>query len=443
VDRKVYGRAAVGLLSLAGAWLLASSPTPVAAQSPDDISASMVRITTPTRQGTGVVVALDSGGATILTASHVLLGAQEYEVIFAADPNRAPAKSSPANLRGWEPDDETYGLAAFRVSAPIPSAVKAAAFGSAESLRPLDGLVYNGYPNKTASIQYFVLNFSAPAGRTFSTDRAIGEGASGGAIVRAGKVVGIASARSGVQTFAVKSEVVLSTLRGWKIELPDPGAAPGNGTNRPPKAGSIEVKIDGDSSLLSTNRIGLMGATKFTLSAKDVSDPDGDPLTYVWDFGDGSATPPSAPLVEKIYRDVNKFHVRLFVTDGKHANVLAGETDITIRDVTGTWVLTIRNDPNRPIKLPERMTVTLNHKGNLLDGRIVPEASNRPTVLSGEVRHPGSVWFGSESAWWNDGEDAYFELKVSDGFLAVQMTNALPGRCGSTITCQSAFFQKQ
>jgi hypothetical protein len=443
MERKVYGRALVGLSGLATAWLLATPLTPVVAQSPDDISASIVRITTPTRQGTGVVVALDNSGATILTASHVLLGAQEYEVIFAADPNRTPVKSSPATLRGWEPDDETYGLAAFRVSAPIPSAVKAAVFGSADSLHPLDGLVYNGYPNKTTSIQYFALNFSAPAGRTFSTDRAVGEGASGGAIVRAGKVVGIASARSGVQTFAVKAEVVLSTLRGWKIQLPDPGATAGNGTNRPPTAGSIGVTITDDSSSLSTNRIGLMAATKFTLSAKDVSDPDGDPLTYIWDFGDGSAAPPSAPTVEKIYRDVNKFRVRLQVTDGKHPNVLAGETDITIRDVTGTWLLTIKNDPNQPIKLPERMIVTLNQKGNLLDGRIVPENSNRPTVLSGEVRHSAKVWFGSESAWWNDGDDAYFELKVSDGFLAVQMTNAIPGRCGASLACQSAFFQKQ
>ena len=443
MNRKVYWRAVVGLLGLAGVWLLATPPMSVVAQSSDDISASIVRITTPNRQGTGVVVALDDGGATILTASHVLLGAQEYEVIFAADPNRAPVKSSPASLRGWEPDDETYGLAAFRVSAPIPAGVKAAPFGSADSLRPLDGLVYNGYPHKTASIQFFALNFSAPAGRTFSTDRAIGEGASGGAIVRGGKIVGIASARSGAQTFAVKSEVVLSTLRGWKIEVADPAAAPGTGTNRPPKAGSIEVKIEDDSSSLSHNRVGLMAATKFTLIAKDVSDPDGDTLTYLWDFGDGSAAPPSAPQVEKIYRDVNKFRVRLFVTDGKHANVLAGETDITIRDVTGTWLLTIKNDPGSPTRLPERMTVTLNQRGNLLDGRIVPENSNRPTILSGEVRHSAKIWFGSESAWWNDGDDAYFELKVSDGFLVVQMTNATAGRCGATMPCLSAFFQKQ
>ena len=437
MDRKVYGRIVVGLLVLAGGWLLATPSTSVVAQSADDIASSMVRIATPTRQGTGVVVALDNDGVTILTASHVLLGAQEYEVIFAADPSRSLFKSSPANLRGWEPDDETYGLAAFRVTGPPPPAVKAAAFGSADSLRPLDGLVYNGYPNKTTAIQYFSLNFSAPTGRTFSTDRAIGEGASGGAIVRGGKVVGIASARSGGQTFAVKSEVVLSTLRGWKIELPDPGG------NRPPRAGSIEVTVGDDSNPFSANRVGLMAATKFTLSAKDTSDPDGDALTYIWDFGDGRAAPPSAPVVEKIYREVGKFRVRLFVTDGKNANVLARETDITIRDVTGRWLLTIENDPKQATKLPNRMIVTLNQRGDQLDGRIEPENSNVPTLLSGRVRHPANVWFGSESPWWNGREDTYFDLEVSDGYLVVQMKNAKPGLCGSGVACQSAFLQKQ
>ena len=82
VDRKFYGRAVVALLGLAGAWMVPATPMRVVAQSSDDISASIVRITTSSRQGTGVVVALDNGGATILTASHVLLGAQEYEVML-------------------------------------------------------------------------------------------------------------------------------------------------------------------------------------------------------------------------------------------------------------------------------------------------------------------------------------------------------------------------
>ncbi len=421
-----------------GIWIVATVLTSVAAQSPSDISASIVRISTASRQGTGVVVAVDGSGASIVTASHVLLGEEEYEVVFAADQDRRPFKSSKSNLHGWEPQDDIYGLAAFRVTGAIPGTVKPAAFGTAESLQPLDALVYNGFPGRAVDVQYFNASFSAPAGRTFSIDRSIGEGASGGAIVKDGKIVGIASARGGLQTFAVKSEVVVTTLRGWKVDLP----ADSNAANRPPTSGSIDVTYAG-SSLLSNNRVGLMAATKFTLTAKGISDPDGDQITYNWDLGDGTPAPPSSPRVEKIYKEVNKFHVRLFVTDGKHPVLLAGETDITIRDVSGTWLLTIKNDPSQSPPLPERLTVTLNQKGNLLDGRIVPDNGSRPTTLTGEVRHPAQVYFGSEHAWWNDEEDSYFELEVSDGLMVVQMRNAVPGRCGPGIKCLSAFFQKQ
>ena len=39
------------------------------------------------------------------------------------------------------------------------------------------------------------------------------------------------------------------------------------------------------------------------------------------------------------------------------------------------------------------------------------------------------VQFGSESAWWNDDSDAYFDLYVSDGALMIQMMNFKPNRC--------------
>ena len=64
-------------------------------------------------------------------------------------------------------------------------------------------------------------------------------------------------------------------------------------------------------------------------------------------------------------------------------------------------------------------------------------------ALTGYVEHPNRVHFGSESAWWNDQSDAYFDLYVSDGALFIQMMNRIPGRCGPQIPCQSALMKKQ
>ena len=80
-------------------------------------------------------------------------------------------------------------------------------------------------------------------------------------------------------------------------------------------------------------------------------------------------------------------------------------------------------------------------EGQVVAGTLSAVVDGRRIQLRAGER--GTFPAGSVHRWWNDGDDAYFELKVSDGFLAVQMTNAIPGRCGATITCQSAFFQKQ
>ena len=206
--------------------------------------------------------------------------------------------------------------------------------------------------------------------------------------------------------------------------------------NKPPSTGTIEVD--------QFNGVGLVAATKFTLRAQGISDPDGDTLRYRWDFGDGSAPPPSSPQVTKVYDRVNRFQVRLYVTDGKVADdVLAAETYITVRDITGTWHLTLRRDPSARYEVPTSYEITLTQQGNQLSGRITPTGSNRPTLLTGSVEHPTRVQFGSESAWWNDDSDAYFDLFVSDGALMIQMRNFQKHRCGPQIPCLDALMNKQ
>jgi TIR domain/PKD domain len=223
-----------------------------------------------------------------------------------------------------------------------------------------------------------------------------------------------------------------------------PAPAVRQAPNRPPTTGRIHVAIPDGGGLLELNRTGLMSATRFVLTATDITDPDGDRIRYTWDFGDGSAAPPSSARVEKVYREVDKFQVKLFVNDGKLENdLLVAETDITIRSVTGTWLLSLERDPKADYPLPTQYEITLLQDKSQLSGRITPGGSNRPTVLSGNVAHPARIQFGSESAWWNDTSDAYFDLKISDGNLAIQMTNTTPNRCGPQIPCAGARAYKQ
>ena len=249
-------------------------------------------------------------------------------------------------------------------------------------------------------------------------------------------------------------------VKGWP-RTPDPDTAPPSAEpaavpavpaavkaaeNRPPTTGRIDVKLAagaGDG-LMATNRVGLVSATRFVLTAQGITDPDGDDIRYRWDFGDGSASPPSAASVEKVYDRVRRFQVKLLVNDGKlPADLLAGETDVTIRDVSGTWELNLTPDPLARYAVPTRYTVTLVQQETELSGRILPTGSSRSTVLTGRVEHPARVSFGSESAWWNDDSDAYFDLQVSDGAIFVQMTNRTPNKCGPQIPCRSLLANRQ
>jgi hypothetical protein len=217
-------------------------------------------------------------------------------------------------------------------------------------------------------------------------------------------------------------------------EARPPQTAKAAAPNRPPTTGKIEI--------VPYYNEGLVSATKFVFTAKDISDPDGDPLKYIWDFGDGSPPPKSAASVTKTYDRVNRFDVKLFVNDGKLSeDMLAAEAQVTVRDVTGTWILTLVRDPKAAVALPTKFTINLTQQGNTLSGRIIPDGTNRPTLLTGWVEHPNRVYFGSESAWWNDDSDAYFDLQL--GSLAFQMSSPNGKRCGTQLPCLSASARRQ
>ena len=83
-------------------------------------------------------------------------------------------------------------------------------------------------------------------------------------------------------------------------------------TNRPPVA-----------NIVANATTGFAPAT-FTFDASGSSDPDGDPLTYSWDFGDGASS--GFRKVSHTYNDAGVYTVKLVVSDGS----LTDETTVLI-----------------------------------------------------------------------------------------------------------------
>ena len=85
--------------------------------------------------------------------------------------------------------------------------------------------------------------------------------------------------------------------------------------NKPPSA-SLSI---------SPNGVGMAAATQFALDGGASSDPDQDPLTYSWSFGDGSTG--SGRQTTHVYDSEGTYSVTLTVSDGK------GESDTEMDSV--------------------------------------------------------------------------------------------------------------
>src|SRR5213592_2967158 len=79
--------------------------------------------------------------------------------------------------------------------------------------------------------------------------------------------------------------------------------------------------------------IGLVAATPIAFSAARANDPDGDPLSYTWDFGDGATA--SEQMPRHVYNTIGSFSVKCTVTDGKHSDT--SSISVMVRSLAGNW----------------------------------------------------------------------------------------------------------
>ncbi len=207
------------------ACLLLLTPAVLSAQDVDQALASTVQIS-GTRQGTpvrgsGFVVALNRGVATVMTASHVIEGAT-FEVTFAASGNQR-FEVPHGDLLEMESGNPN-GLAIFQVRGETPSGVVALDFDTSSPPRVGESLRLIGFPQRSRTPLTKSRAFSGRSGNLLLLDLPVGEGFSGGPVLRDGRVVGVVTGEDLLVTYAVSSIVAKGFLAGSKGL---PGTVPG------------------------------------------------------------------------------------------------------------------------------------------------------------------------------------------------------------------------
>ncbi len=124
------------------------------------------------------------------------------------------------------------------------------------------------------------------------------------------------------------------------------------------------------------NTQGFVDVTAFTATVEGC-DYEGDPVTYAWDFGDGTTA--NTPSVSHVYRTTGTFSATLVVSDGKDSSQPSTFT-ITIASLTGRWRVGTTNDFFDLVQSQTRVTGTYTS----------PAGSGSGTV-SGTFQHPVPV----------------------------------------------------
>jgi OOP family OmpA-OmpF porin len=139
-------------------------------------------------------------------------------------------------------------------------------------------------------------------------------------------------------------------------------------TNRPPSA-RLGAPAEGE-----VNAI-------LSFTGEGSSDPDGDPLTYTWDFGDGTpaASSPS-PTATHRYAQIGNYPVRLTVSDGRGGSDMASRT-----------VAIVRREVIRSDVLFDFDKATLKPEGIRALDSLVQQLKNDPSLRADIVGHTDGV----------------------------------------------------
>jgi PKD repeat protein len=142
-------------------------------------------------------------------------------------------------------------------------------------------------------------------------------------------------------------------------------------TNEPPPPPTVSV----------TPTTGLQAARSFAFSAQ-ATDPDGDALTFNWDFGDSSTG--TGQNASKVYNNAGNFTATVTASDGEESST--GSASVTVRGMAGTWRGAIQVSPDFPF------TLTLSQNGTNVTGSFRDDLGIFPPgTVAGTVSGPNQV----------------------------------------------------
>jgi hypothetical protein len=180
----------------------------------------------------------------------------------------------------------------------------------------------------------------------------------------------------------------------------------GKKTNKAPVPGTIDV---------TPKFTGIASATEFTLAANGFSDPDGDVLTYTWNFGDGGAG--QGQSVKHVFGAPSQFTVTVTASDGKGGQATSQPASVAVKSLQARWQSTQGNIVR---------TWFIQQAGTTLGGTYTNTSCAGNGTLTGTASNPRNVHI--------DAAISCYDHCLFDGVLDDAANNLSGNACGAQLT---------
>lgn len=152
-----------------------------------------------------------------------------------------------------------------------------------------------------------------------------------GGVAAAGTGVALAAGGSGNSAPAISTQTSNPAVPvGSTPTVPPPATPVPPPPNSPPTINSASI----------TPNVALVGIDTPIALQVQASDADNDPLTYLWEFPDGTQSNQRA--FSRVFQLGGTWRIRVTVSDGKAA--ASSEMTLEMKTLTGSWDLTCCND---------------------------------------------------------------------------------------------------